>query len=154
MSSLQALLRHWQAEEVSLAKARKLWFRGQTTSNCNMGSFKAKGDRMALCAYAITGQLLEAEVGSVVMFAVPDSLGCGERAINEHFLQASSSAVYFSYFHVSIFMSSYFPCYLYIQYLNKKLPLLFFSYFHVLPYFHECIADCAATSSLYCAGLM
>lgn len=44
-------------------------------------------DRMALCSYLLTGQLGDAEVGSVVMFAIPP--GAGARAQTEHFLQVS-----------------------------------------------------------------
>jgi hypothetical protein len=44
-----------------------------------------QADRLALCEYQITGQLLEAHVGSVVMWAVPP--GTGTKAFDEHVLQ-------------------------------------------------------------------
>ena len=40
---------------------------------------------MALCYYVLSGQLLAGEVGSMVMFAIPE--GFGERAMDEFFLQ-------------------------------------------------------------------
>jgi hypothetical protein len=40
-----------------------------------IANFKRARDRHALCAYMLTGQLLSAQVGSVVMFGLPDELG-------------------------------------------------------------------------------
>ena len=48
---------------------------------------RVKADRLALCEYLLTGQLLEGEVGSVVMFAILD--GFGERSMDEVFLQVT-----------------------------------------------------------------
>lgn len=44
---------------------------------------------MGLCSYLLTGQLLEAEVGSVVMFELPP--GYGKRALDENFLEVRQS---------------------------------------------------------------
>lgn len=46
---------------------------------------RLKPDRLALCGYLISGELLGGELGSVVMFDVPRAYG--ERALDENFLQ-------------------------------------------------------------------
>ncbi|MEW5312491.1 MAG: hypothetical protein WDW38_004122 [Sanguina aurantia] len=82
---VQKLLQHWQLTDVSLAASRAQWLDSQKNTNAWIGSFKRKADRLALCSYLITGQLLEADVGSVVMFGIP--AGFGTRAQDEGFLQ-------------------------------------------------------------------
>jgi hypothetical protein len=87
-AEVAALLRHWQVHDVSLAASRRQWLDSTTdTQSTEIANFKQQQDRMAMCAYIITGQLLDADVGSVVMFAVPE--GVGEKAFNELFLQVS-----------------------------------------------------------------
>lgn len=49
-----------------------------------------QADRMALCSYALTGQLLGGHVGSVAMFVVPP--GGAEKAMEENFLQVCMGA--------------------------------------------------------------
>ena len=44
---------------------------------------------MAICAYFITGQLLDADVGSVTMWAVPES--AGQKSMDENFLQVTNN---------------------------------------------------------------
>ena len=81
-----ALLRHWQLHDVSLAASRKSWLDSMTeTHSGEIANFKRKEDLMAMCSYVVTGQLLDADVGSVVMFALPD--GVGGKTQNELFLQ-------------------------------------------------------------------
>jgi hypothetical protein len=71
---VKALLLHWQSSgTVSLAAARSGWLE-ITTDLARwrlIGNFKDPNDRMALCTYSLTGQLLDADVGSVVMFTFP-----------------------------------------------------------------------------------
>jgi hypothetical protein len=71
---VEALLLHWQScGTVSLATARSGWLEKSTdlTYWRLIGNFKDSNDRMALCSYSLTGQLLDADVGSVVMFSLP-----------------------------------------------------------------------------------
>ncbi|KAK9804206.1 hypothetical protein WJX72_001253 [[Myrmecia] bisecta] len=82
---VQQLLRHWQVHDVPLAESRAKWLASTTRANAQIGNFRVKADRLALCEYLLTVQLLESEVGSVVMFAIPE--GFGERAHDEVFLQ-------------------------------------------------------------------
>jgi hypothetical protein len=82
-------LRHWRAHDVPLATSRKLWLRSMTdTITTELANCKQREDRMAMCSYILTGQLLDAEVGSVAMFAVPE--GEGELAFNSSVLQVGS----------------------------------------------------------------
>ena len=91
------ILLHWQTHDVSLAAARKMWLESLGNTNSFIGNFTAKADLMALCAYAITGELplagqggnQPAREGSVAMFCAPES--CGDRSMNEHFLQTISN---------------------------------------------------------------
>ncbi|MEW5312496.1 MAG: hypothetical protein WDW38_004127 [Sanguina aurantia] len=84
-SPFQALMQHWLAADVPLAVAREKWMDSIACRNHFwIGNFTRKMDRMALGSYLLTGQLGDASVGSVVMFALPH--GAGERAQNEHFL--------------------------------------------------------------------
>jgi hypothetical protein len=59
-----------------------------TETTDEIANFKRKEDLMAMCSYVISGQLLDADVGSVVMFALPK--GAGEKAHNELFLQVGT----------------------------------------------------------------
>ena len=70
---VRVLLQTWQSAKVSLARARSLWLESTPDEIKwrDIGSFKRAADRKALCAYSISGQLLEATMGSVVMFELP-----------------------------------------------------------------------------------
>ncbi|MEW5302765.1 MAG: hypothetical protein WDW36_005513 [Sanguina aurantia] len=84
-AEVQTLLQHWQLTDVSLAASRAQWLDSQKNTHAWIGSFKRKADRAAICSYLITGQLLDADVGSVVMFGIP--AGFGTHAQDESFLQ-------------------------------------------------------------------
>ncbi|KAJ3066660.1 hypothetical protein HDU98_010057 [Podochytrium sp. JEL0797] len=72
---VRALLVHWQGSSVTLRESRRLWLDNHSKSWAWIGTFRREADRLALCEYFLTGQILEADVGSVVMFAVPTSVG-------------------------------------------------------------------------------
>ncbi|KAG5177594.1 hypothetical protein JKP88DRAFT_332187 [Tribonema minus] len=79
-------LQHWQTAAVPLADARRQWLQGIKNAWSLVANFKKADDRMALCAYAISGQVLPpCDTGSVCMFATPP--GAGERALDDNFLQ-------------------------------------------------------------------
>lgn len=84
-----AVWRHWQAHTVSLKQARELWLNdmGKDTSLANtyIGNWKQRADRLALCSYLLTGEVLHGDVGSVTMFALPEHM---TRADQESFLSA------------------------------------------------------------------
>jgi hypothetical protein len=84
---VERLLRKWQRCEVPLATARKQWLEGLGHMWRQIGNFTHAADRDALCTYVLTGQLLDAEVGSVCMFALPDP-PFGERSNNESVFQS------------------------------------------------------------------
>ena len=68
---------------MKLSKAREKWL--EATAGCyrsEIGNFKQKIDRQALCAYFLTGELLLGEVGSVLMFSLPKDYS-GAIALNE-----------------------------------------------------------------------
>ncbi|KAK3250203.1 hypothetical protein CYMTET_40408 [Cymbomonas tetramitiformis] len=81
------ILSHWQAHDVSLVQARELWLEDVEKHNCisknHIGNWKQTADRLALCSYLITGEILQGQVGSVTMFALPENL---TRADEENFL--------------------------------------------------------------------
>ena len=80
---VQALLSHWLTSDVKLFTARQKWL--EVTAGCyrnEIGNFKQKVDRQALCAYVLTGELLMGEVGSVLMFSLPKDYS-GAIALNE-----------------------------------------------------------------------
>ena len=84
-----AFLRHWSLADVSLADARAGWLKSAQRHNRSLGwicIFREKNDRLALCLYSVTGQLLPADAGSVTMFSIPS--GSGEIALEENFLQS------------------------------------------------------------------
>ena len=82
---VRVLLQTWQSAKVSLQAARSAWLdmSPDEIKWRDIGNFKRKEDRMALCAYSISGQLLEATTGSVVMFVLPSgylgSIGSDQR---------------------------------------------------------------------------
>lgn len=67
------LLEHWLPAKVSIATARSLWLNNSpdTVKWRKIGNFNRPRDRKALCQYLMTGQVLEATLGSVVMFSLP-----------------------------------------------------------------------------------
>lgn len=70
-AAVAAVLRAWTASSVPLERARTEWVRRATRSWFVIGNMKRKEDRMALCAYAVSGDALPAApgaVGSVTMF--------------------------------------------------------------------------------------
>jgi tetratricopeptide (TPR) repeat protein len=79
-----ALLATWHTAAVPLAQARATWLEDNSRTWFEIGNFSRKEDRHALCAYALTGQLLDgATVGSVCMFAsLPPGFGA-TRALSE-----------------------------------------------------------------------
>ena len=66
-------LKAWEHAEVSLAEAGRKWFDTcQDFTRCaEIGKFQRPEDRKALCAYCLSGQLLEGTTGSVAMFVLP-----------------------------------------------------------------------------------
>eukprot|EP01034_Spumella_vulgaris_P035759 gene35759-44095_t len=70
-SEIAAYYRHWLMHDVSLSAAISKWIDTQTASPVAIANFKRKIDRLDLAHYYITGQLLDCEEGSVVMFANP-----------------------------------------------------------------------------------
>eukprot|EP00798_Chlamydomonas_sp_ICE-L_P029353 gene29353-12439_t len=75
-------------------QSRRMWMESVNAGYIgSVANFKRKVDRLALCSYIVTGQLLEAEVGSTVMFAVPRHFG--ELALDEKFLQTLSTSEIF-----------------------------------------------------------
>ena len=84
-----------QRHDVSLKLARNMWLDpaqvddNQSLHYLGIANFRQKEDRMALCAYGLTGELLpeSSAVGSVVMFApLPASGGFHTRPAEENFL--------------------------------------------------------------------
>mmetsp|Transcript_101092 Transcript_101092/g.294350 ORF Transcript_101092/g.294350 Transcript_101092/m.294350 type:complete len:493 (-) Transcript_101092:28-1506(-) len=74
---VRSFLHHWaSAVPEPLAKARRLWL-ATRTDRCGgaIPSLKRHVDRMAMCRYVLTGDLLggeEPEVGSLPMWSVPE----------------------------------------------------------------------------------
>ena len=77
-----ALLRVWQLRDVPLAAARKQWLSDIDRKWYEIATFTKRADRDALCAYMLTGQLLDAEVGSVCMFVQPPEFP-SQRSLDE-----------------------------------------------------------------------
>lgn len=77
-----ALLRAWQLRDVPLSLARKQWLKELGHTWTEIAAFTKRADRDAMCAYILTGQLLEADVGSVCMFVLPPGFP-SQRALNE-----------------------------------------------------------------------
>ena len=81
-----------QGHEISLKTSRKTWMdpaEEKYLLHLGIGNFCLQEDRIALCAYGLTGELLPqtAAVGSVVMFApLPASGSFLERPKDENFL--------------------------------------------------------------------
>lgn len=61
--AVAALLRHWQRSDVPLAEARRRWLESQEVSVA-VANLKRKADRIALCRYSVSGELLRWACGS------------------------------------------------------------------------------------------
>ena len=79
-----ALLRHWLLHSVPLEKARSAWLE-HPISNDEIANLMKKDDRLALASFILTGQLLEADVGSITMFSLPVTERI-HRALEEFFI--------------------------------------------------------------------
>jgi hypothetical protein len=80
------LLDHWLTSEVSLEQARQNWLENSSEFCVAIANFKHPDDRKSLCTYAITGELLRGDVGSVVMWSLPKGY-TGRLAMEEHIFQ-------------------------------------------------------------------
>ena len=58
---------------------------GASGTHYELANWRKKADRLAMCSYLLTRELLGADVGSVVMFAIPQD-GSLVRPPVEHFL--------------------------------------------------------------------
>ena len=77
-----------QIRDVPLAEARRHVqedLRSAAGTHYDLANWRIKADRLALCRYLLTRELLGADVGSVVMFAIPQD-GSLVRPGVEHFL--------------------------------------------------------------------
>jgi hypothetical protein len=82
-----ALLEAWRSADVSLEQSRATWLKETTRTWAAIGTFSHEEDRNALCAYALTGQLLDgATVGSVCMFVTPPGFQA-KRSLDESILE-------------------------------------------------------------------
>ena len=83
-SDVAAILALWSTATVPLARARAAWLEDNNRTWFEIGNFARAKDRLALCAYVLTGQLLDgATVGSVCMFAPLPSGFEAKRALGE-----------------------------------------------------------------------
>ena len=80
------LLEHWQKTEVPLTQARQKWLDNCTDFCVAIANFKHPADRKSLCAYAISGDLLRTDTGSVLMWSLPKNYS-GNLALDEHIFQ-------------------------------------------------------------------
>jgi hypothetical protein len=80
--AVRALLRNWRKANISLRVARSKWLESQKCTWSYIGTFHRKSDRLALCRYYLTGEFLDAQVGSVVMFSQTVSIEGDENALN------------------------------------------------------------------------
>lgn len=71
-SEVLELLRCWMIHDVTLSHARSCWL--DTAPVSEIANFIHDVDKLALCDYILTGQLLDGCTGSVAMFSIPDSL--------------------------------------------------------------------------------
>lgn len=78
-------LSHWFVSKATLKMSRDMWLSVSTDSAMFIANFKREIDRNALISYRLTGQVLDAEVGSIVMCCNPS--GLGDLALNLEFLQ-------------------------------------------------------------------
>ena len=65
------LLRRWLVSSVTLKAARAGWLALPHRAGSDAANFLQSADQLAYCDYRLTGQLLDASVGSVVMFDTP-----------------------------------------------------------------------------------
>ena len=75
-SDVHSILELWHTTTVSLQESRSKWLKTRVNKSLEcVGCLSDKGDRMEMLNYFLTGQLGDAEVGSTVMFAIPESIG-------------------------------------------------------------------------------
>ena len=74
----------WSASSISLSVARSEWMDNVGRTAICIANILEYKDRIALINYLITGQLLQGEMGSVVMFSDKQRVGL---AMDENFLQ-------------------------------------------------------------------
>jgi hypothetical protein len=84
---VQLLLKHWYKSEVKLSEARDKWLENSPKCWTSIANFKQKKDRDALCKYAISGELLESQIGNSTMFSLPNEY-IGKLALNEFVFEA------------------------------------------------------------------
>eukprot|EP00873_Tetraselmis_striata_P022560 jgi/Tetstr1/442824/TSEL_030907.t1 len=87
---MAGILAYWQVHDVPLVESRRtvqqdLHDKGGTYYD--IANWRQRADRLALCQYLLTRELLQPDVGSIVMFAVPPGTGM-QRPKEEHFLHA------------------------------------------------------------------
>ena len=83
---MQGLLTHWSRSEVPLRIARRKWLENSIQFLVSVANFKEKKDRQALLQYGLTGDVLDADVGSVVMWSLPKDY-LGKIAMDESIFQ-------------------------------------------------------------------
>ena len=86
---VRVLLRHWQTASVILDHARQGWLDSAPDMEKwrLIGNFTGKVDRLALCTYLLTGQLLPATEGSVTFFSFPSDYW-GKNVQNQYFFES------------------------------------------------------------------
>lgn len=82
---MRALLSCWLGADVTLGAARAAWLACVGNKPGYVGSLTRPEDRDACCAYEVSGQLLDGDVGSVCAHAFPAGYA-GRRALGECFL--------------------------------------------------------------------
>jgi hypothetical protein len=81
--NVATILQRWLQATVSLPQARRSWSELSTDSMCFVANFLHSEDQLSLCDYMLTGQLLDASVGSTLMFVTPPK---GELVLNLNML--------------------------------------------------------------------
>lgn len=74
---VEVYLNCWQQHTITLKMARTGWLETHPKHSwsCMIANWNNKSDQLAMCTYALTGQLFTADVGSVVMYALPNGEG-------------------------------------------------------------------------------
>lgn len=90
-SEVRRWLEHWRHAKVPLKEARRKWLTRQVDSCCSISNALHTHDCHALCAYRLSGQLLNASTGSITMFVLlddvdPDPTRWSDYACEENFL--------------------------------------------------------------------
>lgn len=88
-AAVTEVLEHWNVTSVPLARARSKWlFWHSMRSNTEVANFQRKVDRIALCRYLLSGDIMEGDLGSTVMFSFPRNVeqNTFEIALDEWFM--------------------------------------------------------------------